>query len=51
MPPELAALVARMWDPLVKKRPSFLEIIAELEPVVDKYANEPDVQPGCCVVS
>jgi serine/threonine protein kinase len=51
MPPELAALVARMWDPLVKKRPSFLEIIAELEPMVDKYANEPDAQPGCCVVS
>ena len=51
MPPELAALVARMWDPLVKKRPSFLEIIAELEPVVDRYANEPDAQPGCCVVS
>ena len=52
MPAELATLVARMWDPLVKKRPDFLEIITILDPLAEKYADSPDNQPGCgCVVS
>lgn len=51
MPPDLAALVTRMWDPLVKKRPSFIEVIEILVPIVERYANEPAAQPGCCVVS
>jgi serine/threonine protein kinase len=52
MPPELAALVARMWDPIVKRRPSFIEIIDILSPIVEKYATQPEVAgPSCCVVS
>ena len=52
MPDELSTLVTRMWDPLVKKRPDFLEIITVLEPLAEKYADSPDKQPGCgCVVS
>ena len=52
MPDELSTLVTRMWDPLVKKRPDFLEIITILEPLAEKYADSPDKQPGCgCVVS
>jgi len=52
MPPELASLVARMWDPIVKRRPTFIEIIDILSPIVEKHATQPDVVgPGCCVVS
>ena len=53
MPPDLAALVTRMWDPIVKKRPDFTEIIQILTPVAARYAAQPDASaagPACCVV-
>jgi serine/threonine protein kinase len=53
MPPELSALVTRMWDPVVKKRPSFIEIIDILVPIVEKLQKQPDASatPGCCTIS
>jgi len=51
MPKELSDLVSRMWDPVVKKRPDFIDVIKTLVPVYDGLKDVPDAQPACCVVS
>lgn len=51
MPKELSDLLAKMWDPQVKKRPDFIEVINTLVPVFDSLKNAPEPGAGCCVVS
>lgn len=54
MPPELSRLVRSMWDPIDQRRPTFVQIIEQLEPIGLKY-QEAEAKAGkegqCCVIS